>query len=268
MDPSSSRSDAERELDELRRRAYGPHPDIQSDPAAQLRLTELEAARTASPRTATGTGTDVTTPAAAPDSGPVAHPTWTRIINEPDSTISIAPVAESRSGSTSSTWRRLTGTRVRRYSFMAGALAVFLAGVFTVAWIVRPHPDATVHPIADKADVVVLTMLDFLSTLEFAWGEADGQSSFRGYQQYQGVEPWFFVDGRGYHCFMLISRSGPYVNGANCVPPGVDLFADIDASNLPTDDGMEDLPNGSIVRFHYRGDSVDVFLYPASPKAE
>ena len=266
MDPSSSRSDAERQLDELRRRAYGPHPDIQSDPAAQLRLTELEAARTASPRTATGT--DVTTPAAAPDSGPVAHPTWTRIIDEPDPAISIAPVAESRSGSTSSIWRRLTGTRVRRYSFMAGALAVFLAGVFTVAWIVRPHPDATVHPIADEPDVAVLTMLNFLSTLEFAWGEADGQSSFRGYQPYRGVEPWFFVDGRGYHCFMLISRSGPYVDGANCVPPGVDLFADIDGSNLPADDGTQDLPNGSIVRFHYRGDSVDVFLYPASPKAE
>lgn len=265
MDPSSSRSDAERELDELRRRAYGPHPDIQSDPAAQLRLTELEAARTASPRAATGT--DVTAPAAAPDSGPVAHPTWTRIIDEPDPATSIAPVAESRSGSTSSIWRRLTATRVRRYSFMAGALAVFLAGVFSVAWIVRPHPDATLHPIKDEADVVVLTMLDFLSTLEFAWGEASGQSSFRGYQQYRGVEPWFFVDGRGYHCFMLISRSGPFVDGANCVPPGVDLFADIGEDSLSADDGMEGLPNGSIVRFHYRGDSVDVFLYPASSKA-
>ncbi|WP_248761610.1 hypothetical protein [Pseudarthrobacter sp. SSS035] len=266
MDPSSSRSDAERELDELRRRAYGPHPDIQSDPAALARLAELEAARTASPRAATP-GTDVTAPAAAPGSGSVAHPTWTRIVDEwPDSTTSI--VAESRIGPTSSIWRRLTATRVRRYSFIAGALAVFLAGVFTVAWIVRPHPDATLHPVADEADVVVLSMLEFLSTLEFPWGEAAGQSSFRGYQQYRGVEPWFFVDGRGYRCFMLISRSGPFVDGANCVPPGVDLFADIGGDSLSADDGMEDLPNGSIVRFHYRGDSVDVFLYPASSKAE
>ena len=267
MDPSSPRSDAERELDELRRRAYGPHPDIQSDPAALVRLAELEAARTASPRAATGT--DVTAPAAAPDSGSVAHPAWTRINDEwPDSTTSIAPVTEARTGPTSSIWRRLTAKRVRRYSFIAGALAVFIAGVLTVAWIVRPHPDAILHPVADKADVAVLTMLKFLSTLEFAWGEAAGQSSFRGYQQYRGVEPWFFVDGRGYHCFMLITRSGPFVDGANCVPPGVDLFADISGDSLSADDGMEDLPNGSIVRFHYRGDSVDVFLYPASSKAE
>ena len=266
MDPSSPRSDAQRELDELRRRAYGPHPDIQSDPAAQVRLAELEAARTASPLALTDT--DVRTPAAAPYSGSVAHPTRTRFIDEvPDPATSIAPVAESRIGSMWSTWRRFTATQVRRYSFIAGVLAVLLAAVFTVAWILRPHPDATLHPIADEADSDVLTMLEFLSTLEFPWGEAAGQSSFRGYQQYRGFEPWFFVDGRGYRCFMIIDRSGPFVDGANCVPPGVDLFADIDGDFLRTDDGMTGVPNG-IVRFHYRGDSVDVFLYPASSKAE
>lgn len=266
MDPSSPRSDAERELDELRRRAYGPHPDIQSDPAALVRLTDLEAARTAITRPASGT--EVSAPAAPPDSGSAPHSTWTGSIDErPGSATSIVPVAESRTGSMSSIWRRLTATRARRYSFMAGALAVILAAVFTVTWILRPHPDATLRPVADEADSAVLTMLEFLSTLEFAWGEATGQSSFRGYQQYRGVEPWFFVDGRGYQCFMLISRSGPTVDGANCVPPGVDLFADIDGDFLPADDGMTRLPNG-MVRFHYRGDSVDVFLYPASSKAE
>ncbi len=55
MDASSPPSDAERELDELRRRAYGPHPDIQNDPAALARLTELEAARTESPRSKAST---------------------------------------------------------------------------------------------------------------------------------------------------------------------------------------------------------------------
>jgi hypothetical protein len=144
---------------------------------------------------------------------------------------------------------------------VAGALAVFLAGVFAVAWIVRPHPDATLRPVADEADGVVLSVLEFLGA------DAD-QSSFRGYQQYRGVEPWFSVDGQGLQCFMIINRSGPMVDGANCVPPGVDLFADIAGDFLSADDGMERLPNGSIVRFHYRGDSVDVFLYPASSKAE
>ena len=61
---------------------------------------------------------------------------------------------------------------------------------------------------------------------------------------------------------MLIQRSAPFIDGANCVPPGVNLLADIDGGNLSADAGREGLPNGSIVRFHYRGDSVVVFLYP------
>lgn len=264
MDPSSPRSDAERELDELRRRAYGPHPDIQSDPAALVRLAALEAARTASLRAAAGT--EVTAPAAAPDSGSVAHSTWPTFIDEwPESATSIAPVAKPSTGLMSSAWRRRTATQVRRYSSMATlvstALAVFVAAVITVAWIVRPHPDATLRPIADEADHAVLTMLSFL-------GSDAPHSSFRGYQPYRGVEPWFSVDGQGLQCFMIINRSGPFVDGANCVPPGVDLFADVGGDTLSADDGMEGLPKGSIVRFHYRGDSVDVFLYPASSKAE
>jgi hypothetical protein len=253
MDASSPRSDAERELDELRRRAYGPHPDIQSDPAALVRLAELEAARTASLRAAAGA--EVTKPAAAPDSASVSHYTRTTFIDEwPDPATSIAPVAESSTGLMSSAWRRRTATTVRRYSFLATALAVFVAAVITVAWIVRPHPDATLHPIADEADHVVFTMLQVL-------GSDAPHSSFRGYQPYRGVEPWFSVDGQGFQCFMLIDRSGPFVDGANCVPPGVDLFADI--GTLSGDEVMKGLPNGSIVRFHYRGDSVDVFLYRA-----
>ena len=43
MTPSRM-SDAERELNDLRARAYGPKPDIEADPAAIARLIELEAA--------------------------------------------------------------------------------------------------------------------------------------------------------------------------------------------------------------------------------
>ncbi|HYH76477.1 MAG TPA: hypothetical protein VD841_03100 [Arthrobacter sp.] len=174
-------------------------------------------------------------------------------------------MAKPSTGLMSSAWRGRIATQVRRYSFMATALAVFVAvfvaAVITVAWIVRPRPDATLRPIADEADSAVFTMLVFLG------GDAD-PSSFRGYQPYRGVEPWFSVDKQGLQCFMIIDRSGPFVEGANCVPPGVDLFADIGADFVSADDGNERLPNGSIVRFHYRGDSVDVFLYRASPKTE
>lgn len=36
--------------------------------------------------------------------------------------------------------------------------------------------------------------------------------------------PWFLVNMQGFHCFMIIERGPIGVDGANCVPPGVDLF--------------------------------------------
>ncbi len=45
MDGIPTPADVERELGELRARAYGPGSDIRDDPAALARLTELEAAR-------------------------------------------------------------------------------------------------------------------------------------------------------------------------------------------------------------------------------
>ena len=231
MDASSPPSEAERELNELRRRAYGPHPDIQADPAALARLTELEAARRAGPPDGADTG-----------------------IGEP------AAAAE---GAPQSLWRRLTATRARRSSFVAGALVVFFALAFALAYTMaslvgQPRPDVILHPVAEADNAV-------FKTLRFLGSNAD-ESTIRGYQPYRGVEPVFHMDRRGYQCLRIIERSGPAVGGANCVPPGVDLFADI-AWPLGGHDlveGLPGLPDGSLVRFHYRGHSVDVFLYPAS----
>ena len=100
-------------------------------------------------------------------------------------------------------------------------------------------------------------------TLRFLPSNAD-ESTIRGYQPYRGVEPVFHVDRRGYQCLRSIERSDYAGDGPNCVPPGVDLFADTGAWPLRGDDLIEGLPDGSIVRFHYRAHSVDVFLYPAS----
>ena len=63
---------------------------------------------------------------------------------------------------------------------------------------------------------------------------------------------------------MLVDRPTRSVDGANCVPPWIDLFADVGAWPLLGNDYVEGLPDGSIIRFHYSGDTVDVFLYPAS----
>lgn len=86
----------------------------------------------------------------------------------------------------------------------------------------------------------------------------------RGYQTYRGYEPWFFVERQGWQCLMLVHVASRHVEGGNCVPPEVDLFADTDEWPFFGKDSVEDLPDGSIIRFHYRGDSVDVFRYPGS----
>ena len=249
MDASSPPSDAERELDELRRRAYGPHPDIQVDPAAMARLTELEAARTASPFD--GADAEIGEPAAAADGAPTADAAGTASGADTSD-----PVA-SGEDSPRSLWQRLTAPRARRGALLAGALAALIALAYTVAGFVGPHPDATVHRIPNKADAMVLSLLGILGT------DAE-PSSIRGYEPYRGLETWFAVNEQGFQCFMIIERSGPTVDGGNCVPPGVDLFADIGAWPLLGDDFMRGLPDGSIIRFHYRGDSVDVFVYPST----
>ena len=254
MDASSPPSDAESELNELRARAYGPHPDIQADPAALARLTELEAAHMAGPPDPA----EVDAAAADADGAAAADPSWpTSRVDPPASAAGIPPLTASSGGSPRSLWHRLTATRAGRGCVLAGALVAVVALAYTVAWLVGPHPDATLHQIADEPDGGVLSVLDFLG------GDAD-LSTFRGYEPYRGVEPWFHVDKQGFHCFMIIQRRPIGVDGANCVPPGVDLFADLIAWPELKDDSGEVLPDGSIIRFHYRGDSVDVLVYPAS----
>jgi hypothetical protein len=148
---------------------------------------------------------------------------------------------------------------------VAGALVIFFALAFALAYTMaslvgQPRPDATLHPVAEADNAV-------FKTLSFAGGRSNtDESTIRGYQPYRGIQPVFHIDRRGYQCLILIYRSYPGADGENCVPLGVDLFSDTDtgAWRLRGDDLIEGLPEGSIIRFHYRGDSVDVFLYPAS----
>jgi len=94
-------------------------------------------------------------------------------------------------------------------------------------------------------------------------GAKPDASTIRGYESFRGIEPWFFEDEQGYHCFMLVTPPS-YVDGANCVPPGVDLFADMALFSESVAENSEPLPAGSIIRFHHLADRVDAYVYPAS----
>ncbi|WP_243074333.1 hypothetical protein [Microbacterium sp. SS28] len=237
-------SDDERELAELRARAYGRHPDIDVDPAALDRLRELEAAHL-------GTSLDVADAERdEPDDG-LASPSAEPPAEPP---VESAQVAPPDTAPPRTRWSTAIGGR--RGRLVAGASVTVLALAYTLSWLVGPHPDADLRPVADEPDGVVLSMLDFLG--------ADGDpAEVRGYEAYGGLEPWFVVDAQGLHCFMIIQRPGS-VDGANCVPPGVELFADITPWPTWRDDDGEALPDGSMIRFHYRGDRVEVFVYPSA----
>jgi hypothetical protein len=256
MDTSSVPSDAARELAELRARAYGPDADIQGDPEALRRLRELEAARQPLLRPPERGDDEADASAASGARDPDVRPSdtqggdvgaWAR----PDVSLDAATDARPRSLS-----RPTASTSAGRTTIVVGAVAAALAVGYAVDWFVGPHPDVTLRAVTDTANSSALAMIGFLEAQPDA-------STIRGYDSYRGIEPWFFKNEQDFHCFMLVT--GPTsVDGANCVPPGVELFADITPWRQLVDEDTEPLPAGSIIRFHYRDDRVDVYVYPPS----
>ncbi|MGC5221744.1 hypothetical protein ACPW96_03980 [Micromonospora sp. DT81.3] len=106
-------SDAERELNDLRARAYGPASDIDADPAAMARLIELEAAHAGAP---------------AP--------------------VTVTQSVGSRAAEASpSLWQRATATRSRAW-FVVGSTVVIAILIYAAARLLAPQPDATLQPTA------------------------------------------------------------------------------------------------------------------------
>ena len=251
MDAPSVPSDPDRELAELRERAYGPHADILTDAAALARLSELEAAhlmRRPAPR-------DVPDALTTFVAGPPREPSGTEL-RERDAEPTAASGESAAPDDSRSEHRAHTPPRTHRATVVAGAAAGILAAGYAAGWLVIPHPDATLKPAADEPSALALSMIQFLGA------QAD-PATFRSYEEFWTIEPWFFEDQLGFHCFMLVTEPAT-VDGANCVPPGVDLYADIIPWPQLADENSEPLPAGSIIRFHYLNDRVDVYLYPPS----
>ncbi|MET0843716.1 MAG: hypothetical protein ABWY23_07685 [Mycetocola sp.] len=249
-------SDPERELDELRRRAYGRNPDIQVDPSALARLMELESARPARPTD--GADAEIGEPAADTAGVPRAGAASTASASDrPDPAAGVEPAVAPGEESPRSLWHRLATTSARRGWLVAGALVAVLVVATTAASLLGPHPEATLRPIESEPDPLVLSLLIFR-------GADIDRSSIRRFESWRGFEPWFAVEKQGAQCFLIIERSRQMVDGAKCAPPGVDLFAEYGSWPFFGSDRIDDLPEGSLIRFHYRGDSVDVYVYPAS----
>lgn len=248
MDEHAAPSDAERELRDLRARAFGPNADIMDDPIALARLDELERAAAAARAPA------VVTSESAPSEGPAdAVPAaGARPVPEPEQ--ESAPIAATGSGA--SIWRRATTTTTGHLLLVAAGAVAAVSIVYGVISSFGPRPDATMHPIAAEPDSQVARHLAILFL------QQPDPSSLRAYGAYRGIEIWSGLDAWGSPCLYGYERSIEAVVIAECTPREGELVGDI--GDWPTPWEFEGLAKGSVIRFHLSGDSVDVHVYPAA----
>src|SRR3954471_4508910 len=144
-------SDAERELNDLRARAYGPDHDIETDPAALRRLVELESARVAGTAARSGIGVPAAQRAVGGGAAPASRRAESASIEgatAPVPTVSeaaeAAPAGAGMEGELASgtpgrfwrsLWRRGTATWPRRISFLSAAGVVLILVVYALTWL-------------------------------------------------------------------------------------------------------------------------------------
>ncbi len=250
MDVPAIGSDTGGELAELRRRAYGPHPDIEDDPAALARLIELEAAQHRS--------NAPVEPMASPVAAPVAEPagtaaTVTATLTDDD------PVPPPR---------HVPSAPTRRWGLIALAVgaAIALTGVLAaVAVTSDPPPDAVMRPTGDVPDIVLLRLLagEGQPRPDDAPGASEMQidlTTLRAFGTYLEVEVWSATNAFGSPCLIGVHRATDDVVARRCMPAGADLFMDMPWDVLHDDVVRRALPEGEVLRFFLRPDAVDVHV--------
>jgi hypothetical protein len=245
MSESATPSQQDRELRELRARAYGPHPDIEGDPQALARLAELELVRLderASP-------------------GPGDRASEEPVQLTPETVIAVeAPMPDAMGAGnetvqTTSLWRRIRATPTGRVWLIGGSLVVIIAVVYAVTSFAPQRPEATLQPTGLDADPRIRTAASYSPLAEL------DTTTLRGYEPYRGLEPWVAEGAQGSRCLLVIERAS--LRSIRCAPPEAELTLDIGAWPLEeTYPYMEGLADGTVIRFQLHGDTVDAYLYP------
>ena len=253
MEDPSTHPDIDRELNDLRARAYGPDSDIHTDPAARARLIELEAAHLSIP--ATTPNIDSGLPRAADVGRPAAA---AKVVAVPDRAApSDEPQSKTHPTMTSHRDVRSLGhnaTWMRRLALVGGAGIAAVTVFFALTWLLGPHPDATQHPIPVETEFSVADPL-------INEGVNPDISTLQQYQSYRDVKLWSVTDERGYLCLVAWEQGLSGLFEYQCAPPGIEPLVDLVAE--PEGSGFGDwLPEGSFVRFQLHGAGVDVYLPP------
>jgi hypothetical protein len=266
----SRHPDTERELNDLRARAYGPKPDIEADPAAIARLIELETAHVAvtGPNSVTASVEN-----GAADPASTSAPARSTVATSP-----AAPKGEllllpttSREGSARSLSQRAMLTLSREW-FVVGSIVV-AAILGSAAWLLAPHPDGTLHPDAtlqpiesDRESSSV--MIEALSGND----EDPDVSTLRQFERYHDIDVWSIQvssveNSSGNNtCLIAWDRMGGRVQ-YECLPRGIEVAVNMNVEAEAVDRVGEWLADGSMISLHLREHTVDVFILspPAAP---
>lgn len=235
-------ADARAELDDLRRRAYGPGADIHSDNQALERLQELEEQE----RVASQMATAPAEPAAPSRVGVLGPATPTSV--HPDADLpgrSVVPVETV--GAPATWWRRLP-----LWVLLVG---VALVGVGIGVALPRPSsasPTATVSPV-EAGDLES----DFLSAEALDFFDLD-DGSLIPFETFDESRAWSGVNGSGRRCLFVVVN-GQWMDGG-CTPLGLPLAAEyVDYDESATVDGEP--PAARVVRYVQRPDGrIDVWV--------
>ena len=237
-------SDAERELNDLRARAYGPTSDIEADPAAMARLIELEAAHVG---------------AATPD-----NPTESVGSRAADDSLTAPAPRESVAGGAAVSQAKPTIPTAssertgRRTLFLVGSIVVVAILVFAATWLHVSRPDATLRPTAGEPDNGVIQTLNFQ-------GEIPDPSTLRQFERYHDLDVWSVENRSGDTCIVAWNRGSMGRFQFHCGPPSVELVLHMRVGPDP-DDGFGDwLPSGSVVSLHLHENTVAIFVHSPPP---
>lgn len=278
------------ELGRLRARAYGPDADISGDPAAQARLTELEAARRRPVPMGTAPAVvdsrPVETRGAQLDAvlfGPPVTPRTTTpesIADEPTTDEPITPASRTVAsiadapGVSDPTpaeptfrvteppasappanppwWRRR-----RWWAIIAGVVAVFaLIGVM-YTWLSPRPPDYVLSPQSPQTDPPSLSEVS--GYLDWLGIEPE---NLRSFEQFRGFSVWSAESRYGTDCIVVTHQDLGGTGG--CATDGLLPTADIMRYQGWAGEMFGDMPTGSLVRFTLVGDRVNVYLASAT----
>jgi hypothetical protein len=282
MDAPVLTPDEVRELAQLRRRAYGPSADIASDPAALVRLGELESRGLLAPvlavsrpavvdpdpavwrRRGSGpwnpaaeevTAAAVVDPLRGAAAEPVDEAAVAEVVARGAAAVPQVVVEAAPDGIRSRLARWLRTVPPLGWIVVAAAVLIVAAVVWATAQLTALRPDVELAPLGDSEPPA-----EFLRQGLLGYYPMD-EDRFQQFESIRTLEVWSADDGYGNRC-VLVTTPGLQRLGAGgaCAPPGLDPTYDLSVWPGLPDAVTDGLPQGSVIRFVLHGDRVHVWV--------